>query len=652
MLYLLCTTKKLAMNNFTHYVCIVVLFCVSLSVSAQEFFPEQQKLKEQQYVLKEIKQSTDPFILKMNPTDEILFSEDFADSLLGNNDFGPWTREGQHGLIWLWDFDGPDGPLIVEAEELLSTTSSNGFLIFDADAADPLSMGIDRTGYLVSPVMDFTDANSCIVQFQQFFNYCCYNFSPLFLGVSNDGGDTWVDLDAIPGFTLGSNNFSQNPMLTNIDISPYASGFSEVKIRFGFNPEEFEGFTHYFWAIDDIVIFVNPIEFDVTVNDMYLTNILEDYEYLRIPEAQANDQKFTVIVTNNGGQDQTGVYAEMTVFDPLGSPTTYYSDTVDLSPGLRDTLYLFTSLVPDELGLYNCNVNVFSDQDIDDEFPDNNIMSKSFNTNTHIMAHEHGTFFDGSDGSRMDQDNPGNFKEFALGSMFKMQASAVLDGIQAQIVDSSSVGKVVYPVIYRIVSGGIQGNVEAVEGYSTDALLDGYTITVEDLLGDVFNIALSNEVTLDPNEFYMIALFSEENSQEVYYKTIVDFDTDLSTIRFGLDQFGNDNWFNAYNFTPAIRLNFNISLGIDDMDVNLSEVLAYPNPATEYIAIDFTTRSGEYVTLRVYDMTGKLIIDKALGNLPTGDQHLRINLNGVNSGLYFYELQQGNSLITDKFIVK
>jgi len=78
MLYLLRTTNKLAMNNFTHYVCIVVLFCVSLSINAQEFFPEQQKLKEQYYVLKEIKQSADPFILKMNPTDEILFSEDFG----------------------------------------------------------------------------------------------------------------------------------------------------------------------------------------------------------------------------------------------------------------------------------------------------------------------------------------------------------------------------------------------------------------------------------------------------------------------------------------------------------------------------------------------------------------------------------------------
>lgn len=652
MLYLRCTTNKLAMNNFTHYVCIVVLFCVSLSVNAQEFFPEQQKLKEQYYVLKEIKQSTDPYVLKMNPTDEILFSEDFGDTLSGNGDNGPWTREGQHGLIWLWDLDGPDGPLIENGEGLLSTTSANGFFIFDADAADPLSLGIDRTGYLVSPEMNFTDANSCIIQYQQFFNYCCYNFSPLFIGVSNDGGDTWVDLDAIPGFTLGANNFSENPMLSNIDISPYAAGYSQVKIRFGFNPEEFDGFTHYFWAVDDIVIFVNPIEFDVAVNDMYLTNILEDYEYLKIPQAQANNQNFTVIVTNNGGQDQTGVYAEMTVFDPFGSPTTYYSDTIDLSPGVRDTLYLFTSLMPDDLGLYNCNVNVISDQEIDDEFPGNNTMSKSFNTNTHIMAHEHGTFFDGSDGSRMDQDNPGTFKEFALGSMFKMQASAVLDGIQAQIVDSSSLGKVVYPVIYRVVSGGIQGVVEAVEGYSTDALLDGYTITEEDLLGDVFNIVLSTEVTLDPDEYYMIALFTEENNQEVYYKTIVDFDTDLSTIRYGLDQFGNDNWFNAYNFTPAIRLNFDISLGINDLDGEISKVKSYPNPATDYIQIDFSTKSGEYVSLRVYDMTGKMIIDKAIGNVPTGDQHLRIDLNGINSGMYFYELQQGKSVITDKFIVR
>jgi hypothetical protein len=641
------------MKFFTPYLLIATIISSSLDLMAQDFNPEQYKTKSQHYVAKKADQVVDPYTFKMDPMDEILFSEDFADSLTGNNGFGPWTRTGQHALIWRWDFDGPDGPLIENGAPIASTTFDNGFFIFDADAADPAMIGgIERIGFLVSPEMDLSAAGSTILQFQQFFNYCCYDFTPLYVGVSNDGGSTWIDLSATPGYNGGANNFSANPMLTNIDISPYAAGFSQVKIRFGFNPEFLSGFTHYFWAVDDVLIFVNPIDYDLAANDMFLNDITVDYEYLRIPEVQANDQHFTVIVTNNGGLQQTGVHAVVTVFDPFGNNTTYSSDTISLAPGVRDTLFIVTDLIPDNIGLYNCNVNVMSDQNADDEFPGNNLISKSFNTTPNIMAHEHGTFFDVAKGSRPDPDNPGTFKEFALGSMFKMQTSAVLDGIQAQVVDSSSLGKTIYPVIYRVISGGIQGNVFPVSGYSVAAMLDGYSITEEDLNGEDFNIALSTTVTLDPDEYYMIALYTEADAQAVYYKAILDFDSDLSTIRFGLDQFGNDNWFNGYNYTPAIRLNFDISLNIIEKDEQISEVNTFPNPASEFVEIKFNTKSNEVVNITVYDMTGKRVLDKNLGNIPYGNQRVKLNVQGLNSGMYFYELRQGTSVVTNKFIVK
>lgn len=641
------------MKSLSLYLSIVVFFISTINLNAQDFFPEQHKTKTQEYILKESQAVENPLMEKMDLMEEILFSEDFGDSLSGNSGNGLWTREGQHGLIWQYDFDGPDGPLIENGVPLLSSTSDNGFFIFDADAANPGNVeGYDRIGFLVSPIMDFSDASSAILQFQQFFNYCCYDFSPLYIGVSSDSGATWIDLNAIPGYTDGANTFSNNPMLSNIDISPFAAGHSGVKIRFGFNPQDYAGFTHYFWAVDDVLIFVNPVEYDLEVNTMYLTNILEDYEYLRIPDAQANSQNFTVIVTNNGGQVQTDAHAIVSVFKPNGETEVFYSDSISLNPGVSDTLYLFTDLIPDDLGLYNCDVTVMSDQFMDDEIPANNMTGKSFNTNVNIMAHEHGTFFDEGVGSREDGASPGNYKEFALGSMFKVQASAVLDGIQAQVSDSTSVGKEIYPVIYKVISGGIQGQIQPIEGYSVEAMLDSYTITEEDLLGEVFNISLSNTVTLDIDEYYMIAFYSENNDQPVYFKSINDGDYDVSTIRYGVNQFGNDTWFNGYDFTPAIRLNFNITLAVNEVEQSIENLVTYPNPATDHIEIRFNTNSGEYVSIRVYDMTGKAVLNRDIGRLPAGEQHLQLNLNGLNVGMYFYELKQGDTVITDKFIVK
>jgi hypothetical protein len=51
-------------------------------------------------------------------------------------------------------------------------------------------------------------------------------------------------------------------------------------------------------------------------------------------------------------------------------------------------------------------------------------------------------------------------------------------------------------------------------------------------------------------------------------------------------------------------------------------------------------------------MSGKSIIFREIGNLPAGEQHLHLDLKGLDAGMYFYELLQGKSKITKKFIVK
>jgi hypothetical protein len=149
----------------------------------------------------------------------------------------------------------------------------------------------------------------------------------------------------------------------------------------------------------------------------------------------------------------------------------------------------------------------------------------------------------------------------------------------------------------------------------------------------------------------MIALFSEHNSEAVYYQALDEDDDDLSTIRYSLNQFGDPNWFNGYPYTPAIRLNFDIALAVKEVDTEIEHVGLYPNPANDFVAIQFTTRSNENVSIAIYDMTGKKIISRDLGTIPTGDQRLSIDINGLNAGMYFYELRQGDATVTKKFIV-
>jgi hypothetical protein len=57
----------------------------------------------------------------------------------------------------------------------------------------------------------------------------------------------------------------------------------------------------------------------------------------------------------------------------------------------------------------------------------------------------------------------------------------------------------------------------------------------------------------------------------------------------------------------------------------------FPNPASEYITVNF---AGEYpqITFELYDATGRRVILRQLEN---GE---RVNLEGIQNGIYFYKI--------------
>ncbi len=58
--------------------------------------------------------------------------------------------------------------------------------------------------------------SSVIVEWQQYFRYCCFPFAPVFLEVSNDGGTTWTTFEAKGNFIESANTLSANPLNTSV----------------------------------------------------------------------------------------------------------------------------------------------------------------------------------------------------------------------------------------------------------------------------------------------------------------------------------------------------------------------------------------------------------------------------------------------------
>ncbi len=77
----------------------------------------------------------------------------------------------------------------------------------------------------------------------------------------------------------------------------------------------------------------------------------------------------------------------------------------------------------------------------------------------------------------------------------------------------------------------------------------------------------------------------------------------------------------------------------------------YPNPFNPVTKIEFSLPKNDFVSLKVFDITGKEITSLVNENLNPGEYKINFNGAGLNSGVYFYILKAGDFVQTRKMIL-
>jgi hypothetical protein len=77
----------------------------------------------------------------------------------------------------------------------------------------------------------------------------------------------------------------------------------------------------------------------------------------------------------------------------------------------------------------------------------------------------------------------------------------------------------------------------------------------------------------------------------------------------------------------------------------------YPNPFNPTTTISFTLPSRSWVSLKVFDLTGREAAVIVSQKLPAGDYLRQWNANGMPGGIYFYRLQAGSFTETRKLVL-
>ncbi|MCI0473462.1 MAG: T9SS type A sorting domain-containing protein [Ignavibacteria bacterium] len=108
--------------------------------------------------------------------------------------------------------------------------------------------------------------------------------------------------------------------------------------------------------------------------------------------------------------------------------------------------------------------------------------------------------------------------------------------------------------------------------------------------------------------------------------------------------FGTDNWtagwanFNPKNYTP-------VPIGIKQISSEIPSVFKlnqnYPNPFNPSTKISFSVPQSGFVSLKVYDLTGREVANLVNNKLEAGTYEYDFDGSKLTSGIYFYRINSG-----------
>lgn len=163
------------------------------------------------------------------------------------------------------------------------------------------------------------------------------------------------------------------------------------------------------------------------------------------------------------------------------------------------------------------------------------------------------------------------------------------------------------------------------------------------------------------------AITVDANASIAFYSTIFTMDNNDSTTAVS-----SIGWVNAFPAslatTPDYRLQDSsvaatgasftdskfvgvIPSGINENKSEIGAVNIYPNPAADKASINVSLNKTGKVTITLFDMTGKAIVNVFTGQMNAGLNTVTINTTELSAGIYFTKISSDNYSKTVKIVI-
>jgi hypothetical protein len=172
--------------------------------------------------------------------------------------------------------------------------------------------------------------------------------------------------------------------------------------------------------------------------------------------------------------------------------------------------------------------------------------------------------------------------------------------------------------------------------YYSDSLQSGAPTAQSDKMFNCYATVTS------PSTFTTPVSFSQKPpswSARGYIPTLIEYyapSNDAGAIWVGLDGANKRLYFDRYS--AVTRISNNESLVPDKYYLGQN----YPNPFNPETKIDFTIPKNGFVSIKIFDITGKEITTLVSTSMNKGSYTVNYNASQLSSGVYFYKLSVGS----------
>ncbi|HAB32336.1 MAG TPA: hypothetical protein DCE13_07310 [Cryomorphaceae bacterium] len=566
---------------------------------------------------------------------------------------------------------GSRGAYMSAQTPIASATASNGFVVFDSDFLDNAGVagnfgnGIAAAPHLAELTTDMIDlSNYSVVDllFTQYYRRFAgaggsQAVPATYIDFSTDGGTTFpysVTLNS--GVAVNSSTATNDVVV--VQAGAYVGGQDSVKVRFRFDGD------YYFWCVDDISIVNTPpnrMAFTdwqgAPAQDIIYGPSASGSSKMGIMTAkQSRGVTFDCNAINSGTNTQTNVKLQMKIYNGGSLVQTVNSSTVSsLAAGdtanYNDLNTYSTAWTPTANGSYEVvygllsdSVSVYSDTTM--LYVNDSLMSMDFNSwDNSIGASTNATQW--GDGAQMCNRHDLVDDEMLFGAKVYLSSLTMSGAIlELAVYDSSA---------FLGNSGGWDANKLVAYGQQVISAADTALGFVRfDFTDPTTGRGVDLEVAKGAY-FYNLTMY---DNQAANYLAIRNDQTWAKTAGSGymyLAALGS--WYSGYSNSksfnnlwirgihcPASSAAACMGIGMDEQA--MEQIVMSPNPASEFVNLNFGLAMGDY-HVAIVDFTGKVMKNEVV----RADANVSIFIGDLTSGMYMVRVQKGDDVKTMKLSV-